>query len=92
MTEIEVILYSLYFLTYKNVQKVNNFLMIELRIREIRLKRNMTQEELSKLSDVSASYISELESNSKMPTIFTLCKLADALEVDVSELYIYKKK
>lgn len=66
--------------------------MIELRIKEIRLKRNMSQEELSKLSNVSASYISELESNSKMPTILTLCKLADALDVDVSELYIYKKK
>lgn len=66
--------------------------MIELRIREIRLKRNMSQEELSKLSDVSASYISELESNSKMPTILTLCKLADALDAEVSELYIYKKK
>ena len=51
--------------------------MIELRIREIRLKRSMSQEELS---------------NSKMPTILTLCKLADALDVDVSELYIYKKK
>ena len=92
MTEIEVILYSFYFLTYKNVQQVNNILMIELRIKEIRLKRSMSQEELSKLSSVSASYISELESNSKMPTILTLCKLADALDVDVSELYIYKKK
>jgi len=66
--------------------------MIELRIKEIRLKRNMSQEELSKLSNVSASYISELESNSKIPTILTLCKLADALEVDVSELYVYKRK
>ena len=91
MTEVEVILYSFYFLTYKNVQQVNNILMIELRIKEIRLKRNMSQEELSKLSSVSASYISELESNSKMPTILTLCKLAEALQVEVTELYIYKK-
>lgn len=66
--------------------------MIELRIKEIRLKKHMSQEELSRQSGVSASYISELESNSKMPTILTLCKLAEALQVEVTELYIYKKK
>lgn len=66
--------------------------MIELRIKEIRLKMGLSQEELSKQSGVSASYISELESNSKIPSILTLCKLAEALQVKVSELYIYKKK
>lgn len=65
--------------------------MIELRIKEIRLKRKMSQEELSKISGISASYISELESNLKIPTILTLCKLAEALQVEVTELYIYKK-
>lgn len=65
--------------------------MIELRIKEIRLKRKMTQEELSQISGISTSYISELESNLKIPTILTLCKLAEALQVEVTELYIYKK-
>lgn len=66
--------------------------MIELKIKEIRLKKSMTQEELSRQSGVAASYISELESNSKVPSILTLCKLAEALQVEVTELYIYKKK
>lgn len=66
--------------------------MIELRIKEIRLKNGLSQEELSRMSGVSASYISELESNSKMPSILTLCKLAEALQAEVTELYIYKKK
>lgn len=65
--------------------------MIELKIRQIRLKRKLTQEELSKLSGISRNYISELESNSKIPTILTLCKLAEVLQVEVTELYIYKK-
>lgn len=65
--------------------------MIELRIKEIRLKKELTQEELSQMSGISTSYISELESNLKIPTILTLCKLADALQVEVTELYIYKK-
>ena len=52
----------------------------------------MTQEELSQKSGISESYISELENNLKMPTILTLCKLAEALEVDISELYKYISK
>ena len=66
--------------------------MIELLIKEIRLKKNMTQEELSRKSGISESYISELENNLKMPTILTLCRLAEALEVDILELYKYTPK
>lgn len=66
--------------------------MIELLIKEIRLKNNMTQEELSQKSGISESYISELENNLKMPTILTLCKLAEALEVDITKLYKYTPK
>lgn len=63
--------------------------MIELLIKEIRLKKNMTQEELSQKSGISESYISELENNLKMPTILTLCRLAEALEVEITKLYKY---
>lgn len=66
--------------------------MIELLIKEIRLKNNMTQEELSQKSGISESYISELENNLKMPTILTLCKLAEALEVEITKLYKYTPK
>lgn len=66
--------------------------MIELLIKEIRLKNNMTQEELSQKSGISESYISELENNLKMPTILTLCRLAEALEVDITKLYKYTPK
>ena len=66
--------------------------MIELFIRKIRIEKNMTQEELSRKSGISESYISELENNLKMPIILTLCRLAEALEVDISELYKYISK
>ena len=65
--------------------------MIELFIRKIRIEKNMTQEELSRKSGISESYISELENNLKIPTIRTLCQLAEALNVEVLELYKYKK-
>lgn len=63
--------------------------MIELLIKKIRIEKNMTQEELSQRGGISESYISELENNLKMPTILTLCKLAEALEVEITKLYKY---
>ena len=66
--------------------------MIELFIKKIRKEKNLTQEELSQKSGISESYISELENNLKMPTILTLCKLAEALEVEITKLYKYTPK
>lgn len=63
--------------------------MIELFIKEKRLERNLSQQELADLSGVSKSYIGDLERNEKEPTIEVLCKLAKALKVDIKELYKY---
>lgn len=65
--------------------------MLVLKIKEIRLKRNLTQEELAKLSGISKSYIGDLERNEKEPTISILCRLADVLQVDIKDLFTYKK-
>lgn len=63
--------------------------MIELHIREKRLEKNLTQEQLSELTGISKSYIGDLERNEKEPTISILCRLAKVLEVKVEELYKY---
>lgn len=65
--------------------------MIVFHIKEIRIKKNLSQKQLSKISGVSKSYIGEIETNIKMPSILILCKLSDALEVDIKELYTYNK-
>ena len=58
------------------------------RIRELREKQNMSQEKLSKLSDVSRSIISGLETNKFSETsTTTLMKLANALGVRVKDLF-----
>ena len=62
--------------------------MAKILLYEIRRKKGLSQLELSKRSGVSYGYISELENNLKSPTIDTICKLAKALEVDPSELFI----
>lgn len=65
--------------------------MLVLKIKEIRIKRGLTQKELSKLSGVSESYIGDLERNEKEPTISILCRIAKALEVDIKELFTYEE-
>ena len=65
--------------------------MLVLKIKEIRLKRNLTQEKLAKLSGISKSYIGDLERNEKEPTISILCRLAEGLQVDIKDLFTYKK-
>lgn len=58
------------------------------RIKEVRILRRMTQEELSKKSGVSRAIISGLESGSrKETTTKTLLAIAKALETTVDDLF-----
>lgn len=58
------------------------------KIKNARLSRNMTQEELAEKSGVSRATISGLENGSaKDTTIGTLKKLAAALGVTVGEIF-----
>lgn len=63
-----------------------------LKIKEIRVEKGLTQIELARKANISQSYLSELESNKKSPTLRQLCKIADALNVQPDELWfiIYK--
>lgn len=57
-------------------------------IRTIRKSRNITLYELSKKSNISRSYLIELESNKKTnPSLSVLQKIADVLGVNVKELF-----
>jgi len=53
-------------------------------IKETRLERNLTQEELGKLIGVQKSQISRLESNASNATIETLMKVFAALKAKIS--------
>lgn len=58
-------------------------------IKEVRLSKNLSQIQLAKKAGMSQSYLSELESNKKSPTLRQLCKLADALNVKPDELVYF---
>lgn len=57
------------------------------RIRSIRKLRDLTQEELAESSQLSAEYISKLERGQASPSFEVIVQIANALEVDPSELF-----
>ena len=60
--------------------------LIGLKIRELRQKRGMSQEQLANAISISKSSISEWESCKRVPRMPTLRKIAKALGVDVWEI------
>ena len=61
--------------------------LLGLKIKEIRKQRKLTQEKLSELVGVDNGYISKLEIGQNFPTIGTLEKIANVLEVELSVLF-----
>jgi len=57
------------------------------RIRESRLKNNMTQQVLADLLHVSKTTISGYENNTKTPSIYNLEKLANTFNVSIDYLF-----
>jgi transcriptional regulator with XRE-family HTH domain len=57
-----------------------------LRIKQYRQLKGWSQSRLARESTVSQTYISELEAGKWSPNLSVLCKLAAALEVQVSAL------
>ena len=58
------------------------------RIKELRLARNMTQEQLAELVDMGAASLSKIEIGMNHPSDENLEKIADALNVEPYELYM----
>ena len=59
------------------------------RIREVRILRNLTQEDLSELTDIGASSISKIESGYFHPSDENLEKIANALKIEPYKLYMF---
>lgn len=57
------------------------------RIRQLRLERGLTLQQLAKRCELAASTISKVEQNQISPTYENVLRLADGLRVDVAELF-----
>lgn len=56
-------------------------------IRRYRLRKGLTQEQLSQVSGVSEAYLSKLEAGKRNPTVGVLIKIADILGVEIEKLF-----
>ena len=57
------------------------------RIKELRKRRKLTQEKLAEQTEISYRFLSRLEAGHQSPSIETLAKLAEALDVELWELF-----
>lgn len=57
------------------------------RVREQRRSRGLTQEALAEALDLSVAYVSLIERGGRNPPFTTVTEIANALGVDVRELY-----
>lgn len=56
------------------------------RVKEVRKQKGISQEELVERADLSAQYISQIETGRKKGSLPTYNKLAKALDVSIDEL------
>lgn len=61
--------------------------LIGARIRSLREAKGMTQEGLAEVMDINAKYLSNIERGKENPTLDMLIKFADALEVEMWEIF-----
>jgi transcriptional regulator with XRE-family HTH domain len=57
------------------------------RVKFLRRHSRLTQAQLAEKTDLSVNYISEIENGLASPTLKTLLRLAQALDVEVEELF-----
>ncbi len=57
------------------------------KIRSLRTKKNMTQNDLAIECDFEKASMSRIESGHSNPTVKTLLKISKALDVHISELF-----
>lgn len=55
-------------------------------VRRHRLRRGWSQEQLAEAAELDRTYVSGIERGTRNPTLSTMARIADALEVDVVAL------
>ena len=60
---------------------------IEIKIKEVRERKNISLSELSRMTKISKSHLSNIERGEKEPSLSILIRIALALKVDEKSLY-----
>lgn len=57
------------------------------RVTELREQKGWSQYKLYKLADIGQTTLSDIESSKKVPTVTTLAKICNALEISLSDFF-----
>lgn len=60
------------------------------RVKQLRIMREMTQQELAEAADISISFLGTIERGQKSPTIETVQRIADALDTTASDMMVFE--
>ncbi len=69
---------------------VNVKILLGKRIRELRKKRNLTQEQLAELIGIEIPSLSNIENGKNYPNSETIDKIARGLQVQIFEIYMFE--
>ena len=64
------------------LQNINN------QIRDLRIAKKITQQELTERTNLSVPYISQIENNHRNISLETFVKIIDALEISLSDFFL----
>ena len=67
---------------------VVDYSLIGKRLAELRKSKKITQEKLAEMTSLANNYISNIENNRSIPSLETLVKLCDALEVTPNDILL----
>ena len=70
------------------LQKNINYEKLGLRIKSIRISKNLTQENLAQLVDCNVSHISNIENNHTKVSLIVLLSIANALNTSIDYLLL----
>ena len=58
------------------------------KLKRIRIDKKLTLDKVSKLSGLTKGYLSQIENSTSPPPIYTLSRIANALQIDIAELFM----
>jgi len=61
--------------------------MIGDRIKELRARKNVTQEQLAEKVEINTKYLSSIERGKENPTLDIFIRIAKALDVDIGDVF-----
>ncbi len=82
-SQVDITTYSVFF---EKTRKVNTIYSMWRKIEKIMQEKNISTYRLSKMTGISKQYFSQMKlKQTDNPSFETVCKIADALEVDINE-------